>query len=90
MTSHWTEPEGEKFALGTLDEQAHWKGEYHRIVDGVREQARVKGAKLLGAEPVGLETDTVGLPLPRNDVLYKVRGKARYAANIEMEGMLHA
>lgn len=90
MTSRWMEPEGEKFALGSLDEQAHWKHEYHRIVDDVREQVRGKGSKLLGAERGGVETDTVGQPLPRNDVLYKVRGKARYAANIEMEGMLHA
>ena len=82
MSPRWTEPEGEKFALGTLDEQAHWKREYRRIVEGVR-------GGLPGVE-AGAETDTVGQPIPRNDVLYKVRGKARYAANIEMEGMLHA
>ena len=80
MSSHWTEPEGEKFALGTLAEQAHWKREYRRIVEGVR-----------GRLPdVGAAAGTVGQPIPRNDALYKVRGRARYAANIEMEGMLHA
>ena len=85
MSGRWTEPEGEKFALGTLDEQAHWKREYHRIVDEVRARAGRDGS-----EPGGADTDTLGQPIPRNDVLYKVRGKARYAANIEMEGMLHA
>ena len=82
MSSHWTEPEGEKFALGTLEEQAHWKREYRRIVENVRDD-------LVGLAS-GAKTDTVGQPIPRNDVLYKVRGRARYAANIEMEGMLHA
>ena len=80
MSSHWTEPEGEKFALGTLAEQAHWKREYRRIVEGVR--GRLPG--------VDAAAGTVGEPIPRNDALYKVRGRARYAANIEMEGMLHA
>ena len=80
MSPHWTEPEGEKFALGTLAEQAHWKREYRRIVEGVR-----------GRLPdVDAAAGTVGQPIPRNDALYKVRGRARYAANIEMEGMLHA
>ena len=80
MSSHWTEPEGEKFALGTLAEQAHWKREYRRIVEDVR-----------GRLPdVDAAAGTVGQPIPRNDALYKVRGRARYAANIEMEGMLHA
>ncbi|MDA0260593.1 MAG: xanthine dehydrogenase family protein molybdopterin-binding subunit [Proteobacteria bacterium] len=85
MSSHWTEPEGEKFALGSLQEQARWKREYHRIVDDVRDQER-----RAASESLGVETDTVGQRLPRNDVLFKVRGKARYAANIELEGMLHA
>ncbi|MFO1281837.1 MAG: xanthine dehydrogenase family protein molybdopterin-binding subunit [Burkholderiales bacterium] len=84
MAKRWQEPEGEKFALGTLDEQAHWQAEYHRIVGEVR-------TGLHGDDPDALANSarTVGERLPRNDVLYKVRGRARYAANIPMEDALH-
>lgn len=84
MGQQWTEPAGEKFALGSLDEQRHWQHEYHRIVGTVR--AELHGA---GSEALGNVSGVVGERLPRNDVLYKVRGKARYAANIPMEGALH-
>ena len=84
MPGPWTEPPGEKFALEDLEAQAHWQQEYHRIVRAIREEV---GADLPeAAEGV---TGTVGMPLPRNDVLYKVRGRARYAANIKMADMLH-
>lgn len=84
MPGPWTEPPGEKFALEDLEAQAHWQREYHRIVRAVwREAGEDVPDSVEGA------TGTVGLPLPRNDVLYKVRGRARYAANIEVEDMLH-
>jgi CO/xanthine dehydrogenase Mo-binding subunit len=73
--------EGEKFALGTAEEQAPWQDEYHRIVAAAR--ARAPG--LDAADP----SRSIGLRLPRHDVLYKVRGRARYAANITLDGMLH-
>ena len=84
MPEDWIEPEGEKFALGSLEEQTHWQGEYSRIVRDVLETTR-------GEAPAEITEGggTVGFRLPRNDVLYKVRGQARYADNIVMEGMLH-
>ncbi len=80
----WIEPEGEKFALGSLVEQTHWQDEYSRIVRDVLETTRSEAPAEI-TEGGG----TVGYRLPRNDVLYKVRGQARYADNIVMEGMLH-
>ncbi len=41
------------------------------------------------ADPDRQEAAYVGRSVPRNDVLYKVRGKAKYAANLTMPGMLH-
>ena len=84
MPEDWVEPEGENFAMGSLEEQTHWQGEYRRILRDVLEKTR-GGAPADIAEGGG----TVGHRLPRNDVLYKVRGQARYADNIVMEGMLH-
>ncbi|MBN8477730.1 MAG: xanthine dehydrogenase family protein [Burkholderiales bacterium] len=84
MARQYREPEGEKYALGALDEQAHWQAEYHRIVDKVR--VGLHGA---GSEALANDSRTVGERLPRNDVLYKVRGRARYAANIPMDEALH-
>ena len=84
MPTRWTEPEGEKFALGALEEQEHWQSEYYRIVSETSEQTRSTEADAFnGAQP------WVGLRLPRNDALYKVRGMARYAANLSPDGMLH-
>ncbi|MCZ6774274.1 MAG: hypothetical protein O7G83_20130, partial [Proteobacteria bacterium] len=85
MAQEWREPEGEKFALGSVDEQAHWQAEYTRIVNDVRERAQGE----IGEDEIN-KARTLGLRLPRADVLYKVRGRARYAANISMDGMLHA
>jgi CO/xanthine dehydrogenase Mo-binding subunit len=84
MPGPWREPEGEKFALGSLDEQAHWSREYERIIDDAR--ARSQAAR---SDDDNAGAGTVGLRLPRKDVLYKVRGKARYAANVALEGTLH-
>ncbi|SVD55922.1 uncharacterized protein METZ01_LOCUS408776, partial [marine metagenome] len=84
MTGDWKEPEGEKFALGSLEQQAHWQSEYHRIVGKVREEMR-QGDPQQFADT----SKTFGEGLPRNDVLYKVRGQARYVANIPMEDALH-
>ena len=84
MAGDWKEPEGEKFALGSLEQQAHWQGEYHRIVGEARKEMRRDDSEQL------MDTSkTVGEGLPRNDVLYKVRGQARYAANIPMVDALH-
>ena len=80
----WREPEGEKFALGTVDEQAHWQAEYHRLVRDTVERERAFPGRDADAGP-----RTIGMRIPRNDALYKVRGRARYAGNVEMEGMLH-
>ena len=84
MPTRWTEPEGEKFALGALEEQEHWQSEYYRIVSEASEQTR-------SAQEGAFDGDGpwVGLRLPRNDALYKVRGMARYAANLSPAGMLH-
>ena len=80
----WREPEGEKFALGTVEEQAHWQAEYHRLVRDAVERERAFSGRDADADP-----RTIGMRIPRNDALYKVRGRARYAGNVEMEGMLH-
>ncbi len=73
------EGEGEKFALETAEEQAPWQDAYHRIV------AEARGPGPGAADP----SRAIGLRLPRNDVLYKVRGRAKYAANITLDRMLH-
>lgn len=75
---------GAKFALGTAAEEARWQAEYARIVEGV-----IKEAAGRAAAGKGPATRYVGHSVPRLDVLYKVRGKARYAANIALPGMLH-
>lgn len=67
---------GEKFAMGTGGEQVLWQTEYQRIVEEVRAAA-------------GAPAGYVGVSVPRHDVLYKVRGRAKYAANLHLEGMLH-
>ena len=38
MSKHPQEPEGEKFALGSLDEQSHWRQVYHDIVGEMRQE----------------------------------------------------
>jgi CO/xanthine dehydrogenase Mo-binding subunit len=69
---------GEKFALGTEDEQRQWQEAYRGIVQSLESQpASADGGRY------------VGHSVPRNDVLYKVRGKAKYAANLAVPGMLH-
>ena len=73
--------EGEKFALGTAAEQAPWQEEFHRIIAEARDGAPGPDT----ADP----SRNIGLRLPRNDVLYNVRGRAKYAANISLDGMLH-
>src|SRR4051812_10240632 len=65
--------EGEKFALGNADTQRPWQ-EYYR--------------GLVGSE-LGGDSRYIGHSVPRNDVLYKVRGKAKYAANVSLPNMLH-
>lgn len=70
---------GEKFALDALDEQAGWQRLYDQLVADVRGEAEVPG----------YGEGNVGMRMPRKDVLYKVRGKARYAANLSLPGMLH-
>ncbi len=71
--------DGEKFALGSPEEQRPWQSAYRSMIDALTG----KPAK----DAAGRRY--VGRSLPRNDVLYKVRGKARYAANISLPGMLH-
>ena len=70
--------QGEKFALGSEDEQRQWQETYRDIVQSLNGQpANTDGGHY------------VGHSVPRNDVLYKVRGKAKYAANLAVPGMLH-
>lgn len=66
--------EGEKFALGSETDQRPWQEAYRELVGG---SATGEGKRY------------VGRSVPRNDVLYKVRGKAKYAANIVLPDMLH-
>jgi CO/xanthine dehydrogenase Mo-binding subunit len=72
--------DGEKFALGSAEEQRRWQSAYRSMIDAMTTPATGEDA---------LSLRYVGRSLPRNDVLYKVRGKARYAANIALPGMLH-
>ncbi|MBX9846481.1 MAG: hypothetical protein K2Z80_32205 [Xanthobacteraceae bacterium] len=67
---------GEKFALGSEEEQQIWQRSYRGLVEALRDPSH------------GEQTPYVGRSIPRNDVLYKVRGKAKYAANLTMPGML--
>jgi xanthine dehydrogenase molybdopterin-binding subunit B len=73
--------EGEKFALGTSEEQRPWQAVYREMIEAATGDAA-------GSEGI-VGHRYVGRSLPRNDVLYKVRGKARYAANISLPNMLH-
>ena len=73
--------DGEKFALGTSDEQRPWQAAYRSMIDAMTAKT--------AAEDPAVGHRYVGRSLPRNDVLYKVRGKARYAANISLPDMLH-
>jgi CO/xanthine dehydrogenase Mo-binding subunit len=66
--------EGEKFALGSEGDQRPWQKAYRELVGGAHLD---QGSRY------------VGRSVPRNDVLYKVRGKAKYAANIALPNMLH-
>ena len=66
--------EGEKFALGTEDEQRPWQEAYRALVQSFDAEKDYR---------------YIGRSVPRNDVLYKVRGKAKYAANITLPEMLH-
>ena len=71
--------DGQKFALGSARDQKPWQDAYRAMVDATIEQVA----------PDSVAHRYVGRSLPRNDVLYKVLGKAKYAANISMPGMLH-
>ena len=83
MASDKKQPDGQKFALESAKQQALWQREFQQIVADVQGQA-------LGPNwTANSSPRNIGLPLPRNDVLYKVRGTARYAANISMDGMLY-
>ena len=73
--------DGEKFALGTSDEQRPWQAAYRSMIDAMTGKTAVEDS-IAGHRYIGRS-------LPRNDVLYKVRGKARYAANISVPNMLH-
>ncbi len=83
MASDKKQPAGQKFALESAKQQALWQVQFRQIVADVQKQA-------LGPNwTANSSARSIGLPLPRNDVLYKVRGTARYAANISMDGMLY-
>jgi CO/xanthine dehydrogenase Mo-binding subunit len=65
---------GEKFALGTAEAQRSWQEFYRGLVENF---------DLAG------DYQYIGRSIPRNDVLYKVRGQAKYVANISLPNMLH-
>ena len=73
--------DGEKFALGTSEEQRPWQAAYRAMINAAT-------GKTVETEGV-VGHRYIGRSLPRNDVLYKVRGRARYAANIVLPNMLH-
>ena len=75
---------GEKFAMGSLSEQAVWQAKFHKIVEVLREQSSGNDVKAPGQLKRYVHSR-----LPRNDVLYKVRGRAMYSGNIHLEGMIH-
>lgn len=60
---------------GEGDAERRWLAYYQELVEPLE-------------EPSG-RPRYVGRSVPRNDVLDKVRGRARYAANFSMPGMLH-
>ena len=66
--------DGEKFALGSERDQRPWQEAYRALVEEMDEPAELR---------------YVGRSIPRNDVLYKVLGKAKYAANVSLPNMLH-
>ncbi len=72
----WTQRD--KAGLGSTEDHAHWQKAYQALADAHADEP-------LGAD--GLRY--VGSSVPRKDVLYKVRGKAAYAANLSFPGMLH-
>ena len=76
--------DGIKYALGPADEQAHWQEVYNRLVDRALSEAH-------GGPPDAghRETRYVGIPTPRNDAIYKVRGRAEYVGNLLPDGVLH-
>ncbi len=76
--------DGIKYALGPADEQAHWQEVYNRLVDQALSEAH-------GGPPDVSQRETryVGVPTPRNDAIYKVRGRAEYVGNLLPEGVLH-
>ena len=74
--------DGEKFALGTSEEQRPWQAAYRAMINAATGKTGPKTEGVVGHRYVGRS-------LPRNDVLYKVRGRARYAANIALPNMLH-
>ena len=76
--------EGIKYALGPNAEQAHWQAAYNRLVDQALTEAH-------GGPPDVSQRDTryVGVPTPRNDAIYKVRGRAEFVGNLLPEGVLH-
>jgi len=82
MTKNDLIAEGENFALESVLDQVPWQSEFHRLVNDVRDHS-------IPSEAKGGQARNVGYRLPRNDVLYKVRGKARYAGNLYLENMLH-
>src|SRR5262249_14437735 len=58
---------GEKFALGSEEAQRFWQEYYRGLVGGFDRQSDCR---------------YIGRSIPRNDVLYKVRGQAKYVANL--------
>ncbi|MGE0734692.1 MAG: xanthine dehydrogenase family protein molybdopterin-binding subunit [Alphaproteobacteria bacterium] len=73
-----------KFALGSADEQEHWQGIYRDLIARVMQES--------GRDAGGVSVErlpAVGVSVPRNDALYKVRGRAKYAANLFADGLLH-
>ena len=76
--------DGIKYALGPAEEQAHWQNAYRRLVD----QALIEAH---GGSPDAsvAETRYIGVPTPRNDAIYKVRGRAEFVGNLLPEGVLH-
>ena len=65
---------GEKFALGTEDDQRRWQEVYRDLVEEPNQAGDLR---------------YVGKSIPRNDVLYKILGKAKYLANVCLPDMLH-
>ena len=64
--------DGEKFALGSAERQRSWQQPHRELIKGVVERGG----------------HYVGRSIPRNDVLYKVRGKSKCASNLTAPGKL--